>query len=74
MRMMSSIGPSIGADRGSAVSGRYSAPYAHTGTLQDVVGQASPDRYGDAAVATARAEMSRPTAPTRQEHPRCAPG
>jgi arylsulfatase len=58
MRMMSSIGPSIGADHGSAVSTRYEAPYAFTGTLHEIVIQASPERFGDTA-ATARAEMSR---------------
>src|SRR5690606_1575619 len=59
MRMMSSIGPSIGADHGSAVSDRYAAPYAYAGTLHEIVIQASPDRYGDTAATTARAEMSR---------------
>lgn len=59
MRMMSSIGPSIGADHGSAVSERYAAPFAYDGTLHEVVIQASPDRFGDVAAATARAEMSR---------------
>ncbi len=59
MRMMSSIGPSIGADHGSAVSARYSAPYAFTGTLHEVVIQASPETHGDIDEATARAEMSR---------------
>lgn len=61
MRMMSSIGPSIGFDHGSAVSARYPAPYRFTGTLHELVIQVSPDRYGDAAAAAAhtRAEMSR---------------
>jgi hypothetical protein len=59
MRMMSSIGPSIGADHGSAVSTRYEAPYAFTGTLHEIVVQSSPDKYGDVAEATARAEMAR---------------
>ncbi len=59
MRMMSSIGPSIGADHGSAVSERYAAPYAFTGTLHEVVIQASPETHGDITEATARAEMSR---------------
>jgi arylsulfatase len=58
MRMMSSIGPSIGADHGSPVSTRYAAPYAFTGTLHEIVIQTSPERFGDTA-ATARAEMSR---------------
>lgn len=59
MRMMSSIGPSIGEDHGSAVSPRYEAPYRFTGTLHEVVVQVSPERFGDAEAATARAEMSR---------------
>jgi arylsulfatase A-like enzyme len=62
MRMMSSIGPSIGADHGSAVSPRYPAPFAFTGDLRQVVVQASPERFGvDAELAdvAARAEWSR---------------
>ena len=59
MRMMSSIGPSIGADHGSAVSDRYAAPFPYGGTLHEVVIQASPDRFGDTTATTARAEMSR---------------
>jgi arylsulfatase len=59
MRMMSSVGPSIAYDHGSAVSERYAAPFPFTGTLHDVVIQASPDRFGDTADTTARAEMSR---------------
>ncbi len=59
MRMISSIGPSIGADHGSAVSDRYPAPFAFTGTLREIVIQASPDTFGDSAATTARAEMSR---------------
>ena len=66
MRMMSSIGPSIGADHGSAVSERYAAPYAFTGTLHEVVIQASPETHGDIAEATARAEMSKATVMSRQ--------
>ena len=59
MRMMSSIGPSIGADHGSAVSERYRAPFAFNGELHEVVVQASPERFGDLAEVAARAEMSR---------------
>lgn len=59
MRMMSSIGPSVGADHGSAVSDRYTAPFPYDGTLHEVVIQASPERFGDADAAAARAEMSR---------------
>lgn len=59
MQMMSSIGPSIGFDHGSAVSPLYTAPFPFSGTLHEVVIQASPDRLGDTADTTARAEMSR---------------
>ncbi len=59
MQMMSSIGPSVGFDHGSAVSPRYAAPSPFSGTLHEVVIQASPDRVGDTADTTARAEMSR---------------
>ena len=59
MRMMSSIGPSIGADHGSPVSQRYESPFAFTGVLHEIVIQASPERFGDTAEAEARAETSR---------------
>ena len=59
MRMMSSTGPSIGADHGSPVSPRYHAPFAFTGTLHEIVIQASPERFGDVGETVARAEMSR---------------
>lgn len=59
MRMMSSIGHSVGEDHGSPVSPRYEAPFRFTGQLHEVVIQLSPDRYGDVDAAVARAEMSR---------------
>lgn len=59
MRMMSSIGPSIGSDHGSAVSRRYESPFPFTGVLHEIVIQASPERYGDTAAAEARSETSR---------------
>jgi arylsulfatase A-like enzyme len=62
MRMMSSVGPSVGYDHGSPVSARYQAPFAFTGTLHEVVVQASPERFADAAAnarAAETAEMSR---------------
>jgi arylsulfatase A-like enzyme len=59
MRMISSIGPSVGSDHGSAVSERYEAPFDFTGVLHEVVIQASPEKYADTAEAAARAEMSR---------------
>ena len=59
MRMISSIGPSVGGDHGSPVSQRYEAPYEFTGTLHEIVVQASPEKYADVADAAGRAEMSR---------------
>ena len=59
MRMISSIGPSVGGDHGSPVSQRYSAPYEFTGVLHEIVVQASPEKYADVGDAAARAEMSR---------------
>ncbi len=59
MRMMSSTGPSIGRDQGSAVSERYEGPFPFTGMLHEIVIQASPERYGDVADVDARAEASR---------------
>jgi arylsulfatase len=56
---MSSIGPSVGFDHGSPVSPRYEAPFAFTGTIHEVVIQASPERIAGAAKAQADAEMSR---------------
>jgi len=58
MRMMSSVGPSVGYDHGSPVSTRYEAPYHYTGTLETVVIEAG-QRSGDAATAEAKSEMSR---------------
>ena len=59
MRMVSSVGSSIGMDHGSAVSTRYSAPFAFTGTLHDVSIEL-PRRPDKADVAAAAAsEMSR---------------
>ena len=58
--MISSVGPSVGYDHGSAVSSRYRAPFAFSGTLHEVVIQlVSPQRERQRAAATARAEMSR---------------
>ncbi len=59
MRMMSSVGPSVGFDHGSAVSDRYDAPFAFTGTLHEVVIQLVSPPSADARTAAAAAEMSR---------------
>ena len=51
MFIMSSIGPSVGYDHGSAVSERYDAPFAFEGTLHrvDIQLAARRSRKGDAA-------------------------
>jgi len=66
MRIVSSVGASIGEDHGSAVSHRYSAPFAFTGTLHEIVIQLPQLRAQKAGfvpraeeAATARTEMSR---------------
>jgi arylsulfatase A-like enzyme len=59
MRMISSVGASIGYDHGSAVSTRYDAPFPFTGTLHEVVIELPPKRDATDDVATARTEMSR---------------
>ena len=59
MRMVSSVGSSIACDHGSAVSERYEAPFAFTGTLHDltIVLPKRPSREDTAA--TAGSEMSK---------------
>jgi arylsulfatase A-like enzyme len=59
MRMISSVGSSIGYDHGSPVSSRYSAPFAFTGTLHEVEIQLLSKRDPSTADAEARAEMAR---------------
>jgi arylsulfatase len=58
MRMISSLGPSVGYDHGSAVSTRYAAPYEYTGDLHEVVLESSRAKP-DVASAEAKAEMNR---------------
>ena len=59
MRVISSVGSSIGFDHGSAVSPRYGPPFPFTGTLEEVeialLGRSTPQ----ADEATASGEMSR---------------
>lgn len=59
MRMMSSVGPSVGHDHGSPVSNRYEAPFAFAGTLHEVVIQLLSPADLAAREAEAAAEMSR---------------
>ncbi|RLE24181.1 MAG: hypothetical protein DRJ50_05025, partial [Actinobacteria bacterium] len=59
MRMISSVGGSIGYDHGSAVSPRYEAPFEFAGQLHEVVIQLVAKQDAAAKEAEARAEMSR---------------
>ena len=59
MRMISSVGTSIGYDHGSAVSQRYTGPFPFSGTLHEVVIQLLTREEAAALVARAAAEMSR---------------
>jgi arylsulfatase len=59
MRMMSSTGPSIGADHGSQVSRRYTGPFPFEGHLERVDIQLVSRPAGDVAAAEARAAMAR---------------
>lgn len=62
MRVISSVGASIGFDAGSAVSGRYSSPFAFTGGFHrldvTVAGQRGADSAANAAAERAT-EMGR---------------
>ncbi len=59
MKTMSSVGPSLGYDHGSAVSTRYVAPFAFAGQLHEVVIQLMSAQDVAAQEAEAAAEMSR---------------
>jgi hypothetical protein len=59
MRMMSSVGPSVGYDHGSPVSTRYVAPFPFEGTLHGVEIQLLTRQDAEARDAEAAAEMSR---------------
>lgn len=59
MRMISSVGVSVGYDHGSAVSTRYQAPFPFSGTLHEVEIQLVSKQDPEARVAAARAEISR---------------
>jgi len=54
-----SVGLSVGEDHGSAVSARYSAPFAFTGTLREVTVQLPGGRDPSVDEATAKSEWSR---------------
>lgn len=59
MRMISSVGSSIGYDHGSAVSTRYSSPFPFAGALHELAIQLVARAAPGAAEAEARTEMSR---------------
>ncbi len=59
MRMISSVGTSIGYDHGSAVSPRYRAPFRCTAQLHEVVIDLVARAASDTTGAAARTEMSR---------------
>jgi len=59
MRMISSVGSSIGYDHGSAVSPQYESPFPFAGKLHQIVIQLAAKRAPDADEAHARAENAR---------------
>ncbi len=59
MRIMSSTGPSVGADHGSPVSERYTGPFPFAGELERVDIQLLSRAEAGAAEAEARAAMAR---------------
>ena len=59
MSMVSSVGSSLGQDHGSAVSQRYEAPFAFTGTLHEVEIVLPRRRSDSETKAAASVEMSR---------------
>ncbi|MEC7578356.1 MAG: arylsulfatase [Actinomycetota bacterium] len=59
MRMISSVGSSIGYDHGSAVSPQYESPFPFSGELHKIEIQLAARRASDADQAQARAENAR---------------
>jgi arylsulfatase A-like enzyme len=59
MRMISSVGASVGYDHGSAVSRRYSSPFAFSGQLHELVIELVARSAPGTLEAQARTEMSR---------------
>ena len=58
MRMISSVGTSVGADLGSAVSEQYRGPFAFAGTIRRLDIQLAPERARQAAANAAAAEAA----------------
>ena len=59
MRMISSVGASIGYDHGSTVSPRYDGPFRFSGSLHEVTIQLLTREQADALTARSASEMSR---------------
>jgi arylsulfatase A-like enzyme len=59
MRMMSSVGPSVAYDHGSAVSARYAAPFPFEGRLHEVEIQLLSRQDAESRDAEAASEMGR---------------
>ncbi|MGB1723213.1 MAG: hypothetical protein ACPHJ1_03040, partial [Ilumatobacteraceae bacterium] len=59
MRVISSVGSSIGRDAGSAVSTLYTGPFPFTGEISELVIQLRSRRDASTVEAEARAEMGR---------------
>ncbi len=59
MRMISSVGSSVGYDQGSPVSSRYQGAFRFSGTLHEVEIQLVARAAGDTAEADAKMQMSR---------------
>jgi arylsulfatase A-like enzyme len=59
IRVLSSVGASVGLDHGSAVSDRYEAPFAFEGTLERLDVQLVAPPSGDSAAAEARSILAR---------------
>ena len=59
MRVISSVGASVGRDAGSAVSTLYSGPFAFTGVIDELEIRLLSRRDAETADAEARAEMGR---------------
>jgi hypothetical protein len=59
MRVISSVGASVGRDAGSAVSTLYSGPFAFSGVINELEIRLLSRRDAETADAEARAEMGR---------------
>lgn len=60
LSIFTSVGAAVGEDHGSAVSARYTAPFAFNGTLREVTIQLPGGRDASSDEATTKREWSRP--------------